>query len=127
MSERECGCGRTFRKGAKALVSEGGADRMVRKLVCLYCFRKSERIVIRGRARVCSVPQCEHIADVCKKHVVDAVIEERTTGMARAVAAVSTIIAAFRTTAKRGEADDFVDGRIEGLETALAIMSKGMK
>lgn len=124
-SERECGCGRKFRKGMKALVSEGNDGRLVRKTVCMRCARLSERVVLRGAARVCSVPDCDHIADVCKAHVTSALFDERTNGMALACATLSGMINASALTQKRGDADDFVDGRIEGMQTALAIMMQG--
>jgi hypothetical protein len=85
------------------------------------------RIVLRGDDRSCSVPGCDCVADVCKKHVVEAVIDERSTGMARAIEVVAGMIAAFKITEKRGDADDFIEGRVEGLQSALSVMVKGTR
>lgn len=125
--ERECGCGRKFRKGVKALVSEGNDGKLVRKTVCLRCARRAERVVLRGAARVCSFPDCDHVADVCKAHVAEAIVSTRTEALRQSVEIIRGQLAALAMTVNTDDAADFIDGRIEGMSSALAVLVKGTR
>ena len=123
---RDCpACGRGFIKGRRVLfpMKDG---RLVRKLVCLKCSSGAERIVTHVSAKPCIVPSCPNPAHVCSRHAVEEIEIARRAALSTVYDAIWAQIMAYRLVIPKDNDDrEILCGRLEGLESALAIMRGG--
>lgn len=121
-------CGREFLKGMRCLVKTKKDRRIVRRLACLRCAKLAERIIVEISSEPCTVPGCEHRARICDPCNVQLVVAAHA-GAVKAVAEHLTgIVAAMKATVPKetdSESIAFLDGRIQGLETALGMLLRG--
>lgn len=122
-------CGRGFLKGKRVLYPTRDG-RLVRALVCLSCASRAERIIVRVSAKPCMVATCPNAAHVCSHHAGAAVTDARASSLAISVGELRGMIAALRITervegyAAEPHVNDFLDGKIEGLEAALEVLER---
>ena len=125
---KDCpGCGRGFLKGKRVLFPMRDG-RLVRKLVCLSCSAHAERIMTRVTAKPCMVASCDNAAHMCTHHAAEMVLEERKRCTTDVVTDLRGMILALHVTEKNHGGEDFIQGRIEGLESAIeALLRLGTK
>ncbi len=125
---KDCpGCGRGFLKGKRVLFPMRDG-RLVRKIVCLSCSATAERVMTRVTAKPCMVPGCNNAAHLCTGHAADMVLDERERCTSGAVVALRGMVLGLRATEKMHGGEDFIQGKIEGLESAIeALICQGAK
>src|SRR5208337_1627277 len=125
---KDCpGCGRGFLKGKRVLFPMRDG-RLVRKIVCLSCSATAERVMTRVTAKPCMVNGCDNAAHLCTGHMAEMVLAERERCTSGAVAALRGMVVAMRVTEKTHGGEDFIQGKIEGLESAIeALVLHGVK
>lgn len=122
---RDCpACGRGHIKGRRVLVPTRDG-RLIRKLVCLQCASRAERILTVVSAKSCMVSECPEAAHVCTKHVAEAVTRERESSLAIATDTVRAMLRALKLVAEREpDAHEFLMGKVEGIESALEVLER---
>jgi ribosomal protein L24E len=126
-STKDCpGCGRGFLKGKKVLfpLKDG---RLVRKLVCLTCSAKCERIMTRVTAKPCMVAACDNAAHLCTTHAAEMVLSERRSCTTGLITELRGMAAALKVTERTHGGEDFIQGKIEGIEAVLEVLSRQAK
>jgi hypothetical protein len=119
---KDCpGCGRGFLKGKRVLFPMRDG-RLVRKLVCLTCSSKAERVMTRVTAKPCMSSSCDNAAHMCTHCAADLVLEERMRSTTGAVEELRGMLVALRVTDKTHGGEDFIQGKIEGLESAIELL-----
>jgi len=119
---RKCpACARLFIKGRKAIVSSK------LRLVCLSCAAGATRIVTSIATVKCASRRCNGTAAMCVSCHSDEVREALAQAYARPRAAIEAMIRGLVHVAPIGgdAARDHVQGKIEGLESALAMLLSG--
>lgn len=116
-------CGRGFLNGKRALVPLKDG-RLIRKTVCRRCVEKAERIITTIKVKACMVSGCQEIAHVCSKHVAEQVVLVRASTVADAVVSLKAMVLGMRAIVRNHGADDFCDGKIEGLEGAIELLTR---
>src|SRR5271155_1135650 len=119
---KDCpGCGRGFLKGKRVLFPMRDG-RLVRKLVCLTCSAKCERVMTRVTAKPCMTPSCDSAAHMCSHCAADLVLDERKRCTVDAVNELRGMVIALRITDKVHGGEDFLQGKVEGLESAVEFL-----
>jgi hypothetical protein len=122
---RDCPvCGRGFVKGKRCYVPTHDG-RLIRKLVCMTCAVKAERIIVKVSAELCMTPGCPHNARVCTHCAAGMVLHERENALAIVIHQLRGIVAAGKIARPPlNNADELAwyEGRLEGLQSALAML-----
>jgi len=118
-------CGRGFLKGKRCYVPTRDG-RLIRKLVCLGCSGKAERIIVKVSADHCMTPGCANVARVCTHCAASMVLSERQTSISGVVEQLRAVIAATRSMPLTDDgivvAQEWNEGRLEGLRSALGML-----
>ena len=115
-------CGKDFLNGFKALVKWQG--HLTHRTVCRRCASKAERICITDKSLPCIVPSCASVAHVCSEHYRLDVERAHASAVADAVKQLTALYVGIKVTERNSELDasDFIDGKLEGLESAIRIL-----
>lgn len=113
------GCGRFFLKGKLALVQ--GRERRV----CLVCAANAVRVVTSVTVAKCTGKRCNGLASVCAQCAADLVAAAVVDPLGFAQRALEAAIGGLALVEQRDEkARDFVAGKLEGLQSALYLVTR---
>jgi hypothetical protein len=116
-------CGRGFIKGRKALVPMRDG-RLVRRMVCIACGSKAERVITRITAQPCVESMCPNPGRVCHEHHRAQVNDAHRLAVLVAAESVRAVLAGLKLVQSAPDEAEFVQGKIEGLEGALHVLTK---